>query len=111
MRSIYVNGKLVAVLFDTDLEVSAEYAGIDCDDYDGDDDEGPQIPFMQYVESLIVSNVQYDGTSKNIEGEDITSEMLLVRAEYQCYVEQWHNDHDEGDPVCFNEWYDNEHQA
>lgn len=30
---------------------------------------------------------------------------------YQKYLDTWYNTHDEGEPACINEWYDNEYQA
>lgn len=29
--------------------------------------------------------------------------------EYSTYVEEWNEEHNEGEPSCFDEWYDNEY--
>lgn len=29
---------------------------------------------------------------------------------YQKYLDTWYNTHDEGEPVCFEEWFNNEFQ-
>lgn len=33
-----------------------------------------------------------------------------LRKIYTKYVEQWYNDHNEGNPAGFNEWFENEYQ-
>lgn len=104
MKSIYVNGKLVAVLFDTCLEVDSNKIGISAV-------EDEQVSFVEYLESVIVSNIQYDNVASNIESSDFSSQNLEVRSMYEKYLESWKEDHDEGDPADWNEWYDNEYQA
>ena len=39
--------------------------------------------------------------------EDIDETLLNL---YATYVAAWFTSHDEGEPVCFDEWYNNEYQ-
>ena len=66
---------------------------------------------MTSKEALEILSFTYNSPFAKVAREKLEQDLeLLEKYKYVDYVLKWFKEHDEGEPACFEEWFNNEYQ-